>query len=69
MKWKIDYRKYKPLSTNARCTDCNQKNIFKAYRVLCDDCATRKREVPVPKEGQITDVIVSNKLTGDEEIA
>lgn len=65
----MDYRKYKPLTANAKCTDCNSKNVIKAYRALCDDCATRKREVPVPKDGVcISDLIITNELTGNEEI-
>jgi hypothetical protein len=39
MKWKIDYRKYKPLSAPSRCIDCNNKTITKAYRSICDFCA------------------------------
>lgn len=65
----MDYRKYKPLTAKAICTDCQQQNVIKAYRALCDDCATRKREVTVPKDGvNITELITTNNLTGEEEI-
>ena len=39
LEWKIKYRKYKPLTTAAKCNTCNQKNVFKAYRTKCDFCA------------------------------
>ena len=39
LQWKIDYRKYKPLSTVGRCNLCKEKKIYKAYRTICDECA------------------------------
>ena len=50
IKWKIAYKKYKPLTTAGRCTDCQKKHIIKAYRVLCDPCASKKVEVIVRGE-------------------
>ena len=47
IKWKIDYKKYKPLTTIGRCVDCKNKNIVKAYRCLCDNCAKKKIECQV----------------------
>jgi hypothetical protein len=38
MEWKIKYRKYKPLSTPAKCTLCETKTVYKAHRALCDKC-------------------------------
>lgn len=34
----------------ARCNDCGQKTINKAYRQLCDPCSKKKVETPVHKE-------------------
>jgi hypothetical protein len=39
LEWKINYRKYKPLSASCKCIKCEQKNIYKAYRSVCDKCA------------------------------
>jgi len=39
IQWRIDYRKYKPLTVLARCNYCQRKNITKAYRTICDNCA------------------------------
>lgn len=50
MKWKIDYAKYKPLTSAARCNDCGQKNITKAYRQLCDNCCQKKTPTALSKE-------------------
>ncbi|PVU93937.1 hypothetical protein BB561_002934 [Smittium simulii] len=41
--WRKTYRKYKPLTVAATCVSCNQKNIKKAYHVLCDPCAETKK--------------------------
>lgn len=50
IQWKIDYKKYKPLSAPARCRDCQKKTILKAYRALCDPCANKKIEIRVTRE-------------------
>ncbi|XP_003738870.1 uncharacterized protein C9orf85 homolog [Galendromus occidentalis] len=39
LEWKIKYDKYKPLTVPARCTKCGEKNIKKAYHMLCSGCA------------------------------
>ena len=39
VKWKIDFRKYKPLTALAKCNICTHKTIIKAYRTICDNCA------------------------------
>ena len=47
IQWKIDYKKYKPLTVHARCSECKNKSINKAYRMLCDKCALKKIDVEV----------------------
>lgn len=47
IKWKIDYKKYKALTTASRCVECKNRNIVKAYRCLCDTCAKKKVECQV----------------------
>lgn len=39
IQWKIKYKKYKPLSQAKTCTRCHQRNVLKAYHVICRDCA------------------------------
>jgi Uncharacterized conserved protein (DUF2039) len=41
--WRFKYNKYKPLKTPASCRDCNMKVVHKAYRALCDGCATKRK--------------------------
>ncbi|KAI8970367.1 hypothetical protein BDF20DRAFT_826037 [Mycotypha africana] len=40
--WRKKYKKYKPLTTVKRCTNCQEKAIKEAYHVLCDNCAREK---------------------------
>ncbi len=47
IKWKIEYRKYKPLSAAAKCNTCHFPNIIKAYRTICDRCS----HLPDPESG------------------
>ncbi|KAM3143413.1 hypothetical protein pb186bvf_004474 [Paramecium bursaria] len=39
IEWKIQYGKYKVSHDLSKCTNCEQKVIFKAYRKLCDKCS------------------------------
>ncbi len=39
LEWRINYRKYKPLTSASKCNICGDKNIFKAYRTICDKCS------------------------------
>uniref|UniRef100_A0A1A9X269 Uncharacterized protein n=1 Tax=Glossina brevipalpis TaxID=37001 RepID=A0A1A9X269_9MUSC len=43
IEWKIKYKKYKPLSQPKTCAKCQQRNVRKAYHVLCKDCALESR--------------------------
>ncbi len=38
LEWRINFRKYKPLTTASKCTKCENRNVYKAYRTLCDGC-------------------------------
>ncbi|CAO3611485.1 unnamed protein product [Mucor hiemalis] len=40
--WRKKYKKYKPLTTPKKCTQCEEKTIKEAYHVLCDNCAREK---------------------------
>mmetsp|Transcript_15772 Transcript_15772/g.17804 ORF Transcript_15772/g.17804 Transcript_15772/m.17804 type:complete len:128 (-) Transcript_15772:432-815(-) len=39
IEWKKKYRKYKPLKTPRKCLGCQQRNIIRAYHILCKSCA------------------------------
>jgi len=43
VQWKFHYNKYKPLRNPGVCRDCKQKTITKAYRTICDKCASSKK--------------------------
>eukprot|EP01039_Chlorochromonas_danica_P006786 gene6786-7497_t len=79
VQWRFKFDKYKPLKNPATCQDCRQKTIVKAYRTLCDSCASAKNVCPscctdlaladtIAKEA---DVEEEEKVTvdiGDEEM-
>jgi hypothetical protein len=44
--WRFTYGKYKPLKKVAGCSSCRQKTVIKAYRALCDKCASAKKVCP-----------------------
>ncbi|CAD8132909.1 unnamed protein product [Paramecium octaurelia] len=44
IEWKIKYGKYKTPHDLSRCYKCEKKNIFKAYRRLCDACSDELRQ-------------------------
>ena len=44
IQWKIDYRKYKPLNKPHKCRKCDNPFVFKAYRNICDKCATQDKK-------------------------
>uniref|UniRef100_A0A7S3PFY7 Uncharacterized protein n=1 Tax=Aplanochytrium stocchinoi TaxID=215587 RepID=A0A7S3PFY7_9STRA len=39
VEWRKKYRKYKPLKQPKKCFGCQQKNITRAYHILCNSCA------------------------------
>ncbi len=43
LKWRKDYRKYKPLTQPRRCNFCQQKTVKSAYHVICDACCEDKK--------------------------
>ncbi|CAD8135347.1 unnamed protein product [Paramecium pentaurelia] len=44
IEWKIKYGKYKTPHDLSRCYKCEKKNIFKAYRRLCDACSDELKQ-------------------------
>ena len=43
VQWRFKYDKYKPLKHPAKCADCKNKTVNKAYRTLCDNCASKRK--------------------------
>ena len=52
MEWKIKYNKYHPLKNPGKCNKCLEKNIYKAYRTICDKCAVREDKKYCTKCGE-----------------
>lgn len=46
IEWRVQYRKYKMLTQPRRCNICQEKNVKKAYRTLCEGCAKEKQCCP-----------------------
>ena len=44
--WRFKFDKYKPLKAPGTCGCCHNKTVYKAYRTLCDPCATTKKVCP-----------------------
>ena len=67
IQWKLDFRKYKPLTTPSRCNKCQEKNIIKAYRAICDRCALKDKDNKLctkceqPVEGEYAEYKVGKK--------
>ena len=43
VQWRFRYDKYKPLKAPGNCLVCKQKSVTKAYRTMCDKCASVKK--------------------------
>lgn len=43
LEWRINFRKYKPLTVAAKCIKCDNRNVLKAYRTLCDECSLNSK--------------------------
>lgn len=67
--WKIEYKKYKALTTPGRCNDCKQKSVFKAYRALCDACADKHVQVVCTPQMQKELNMMSNFVEKKEQEA
>ena len=42
LSWRKQYRKYKLRTVPGKCNVCQEKNIGKAYRSVCDNCAKER---------------------------
>ena len=46
VQWRFKYDKYKSLTKPGTCQGCKNKTVTKAYRSLCDLCATKRKVCP-----------------------
>lgn len=65
VQWRFRYDKYKPLKNVASCQQCKQKTVTKAYRTLCDKCATTRNVCPGCC-GPMVDETGDNEAPSDE---
>ena len=52
LSWKVKFNKYHPLKNPGKCNQCSGKNIYKAYRTICDSCATKDGKKRCTKCGE-----------------
>lgn len=52
LQWKLQFQKYKPLTNASRCNICQEKKIYKAYRTICEGCATKNGKKLCTKCGE-----------------
>jgi hypothetical protein len=64
IKWRKDFRKYKPLTAPKKCVSCEQKKVKEAYHVMCNDCAVTKKVCAKCLEGKET---IKKENAGIEE--
>jgi len=43
LQWKKDYRKYQTMNAPKQCISCLQKTVNRAYHIICQGCATKKK--------------------------
>uniref|UniRef100_A0A5K3FT71 Chromosome 9 open reading frame 85 n=1 Tax=Mesocestoides corti TaxID=53468 RepID=A0A5K3FT71_MESCO len=56
IEWKVKYKKYKPLSKPATCVRCSQRNIGRAYFILCETCMETLKVCG--KCGKATEIVI-----------
>lgn len=67
LEWKIRYKKYKPLSQAKTCTKCHERNIKKAYHVLCRGCAIQDKVcAKCLKSSEAVDIIPAEPSTQEQ---
>jgi Uncharacterized conserved protein (DUF2039) len=72
--WRKQFRKYKMLTVPGRCNACQEKNIVKAYRTICDPCALQANlcakcfKEPICSDPEELLKSKQNPDTSDEEI-
>lgn len=46
LQWKVQYKKYKPLTHPKKCSRCQMPTVKLAYRIMCPGCAEKENICP-----------------------
>ena len=68
LSWKVKFNKYHPLKNPGKCNQCLGKNIYKAYRTICDACATKDGKKRCTKCGEEVDNYAKPEARNNPEI-
>ena len=68
LSWKVKFNKYHPLKNPGKCNQCLGKNIYKAYRTICDSCATKDGKKRCTKCGEEVDNYAKPEARNNPEI-
>ena len=66
--WKVKFNKYHPLKNPGKCNQCLGKNIYKAYRTMCDSCATKDGKKRCTKCGEEVENYATPDVRNNPEI-
>ena len=66
--WKVKFNKYHPLKNPGKCNQCLGKNIYKAYRTICDSCATKDGKKRCTKCGEEVENYATPDVRNNPEI-
>ena len=68
LSWKVKFNKYHPLKNPGKCNQCLGKNIYKAYRTICDLCATKDGKKRCTKCGEEVENYATPDVRNNPEI-
>ena len=68
LSWKVKFNKYHPLKNPGKCNQCLGKNIYKAYRTICDSCARKDGKKRCTKCGEEVDNYATPDVRNNPEI-
>ena len=68
LSWKVKFNKYHPLKNPGKCNQCLGKNIYKAYRTICDSCAVKDGKKRCTKCGEEVDNYATPDVRNNPEI-
>ena len=68
LSWKVKFNKYHPLKNPGKCNQCLGKNIYKAYRTICDSCAIKDGKKRCTKCGEEVENYATPDVRNNPEI-
>ena len=68
LSWKVKFNKYHPLKNPGKCNQCLGKNIYKAYRTICDSCAVKDGKKRCTKCGEEVENYATPEVRNNPEI-